>query len=196
MRQTLRKYGPAGISLLAAAGLAAGATALTSGAATATAGINASTLNGLHANEIVKASSVRSVASIDNFDGCSMQPIQSTKVKVPGKGYLLVWAGVGAARDTDNPDPAVLTAQVKVGSAIAATRLSTHLTDDGTEDSHIALSGMAPVAKKGTKTVRITAQECTSGTAYIVNSAIQTLYVPFGKNSLVTGRVAAPSNHN
>jgi len=108
----------------------------------------------------------------------------------------MIWATIGAARDADNPNPATLTARIRLGRTVASNDVSTHLSSDGAQDGHVSLSGMAPVAKKGRKTVSLVAKECTSGMAYIVNSSIQTLYVPFGSSSVITPKLVKPANQN
>lgn len=168
------------------AGLVGGSSALVSTQATASAGVNATTLNGYRANELVKAGSYRSTKVIDNFDSCSYVALQTARVRVPGKGFLMVWGSVGAVRDVGTGDPATLAARIKVGSKLATNSVATRLIDQGNLEANIGLSGMAPVAKSGVKKVTLQGSECTSGMAYIPSTSIETLFVPFGEVKLVT----------
>lgn len=106
-------------------------------------------------------------------------------MKAPAKGYLMVWASLGAVRDVGTPNEATLAARVTVGAKRATNTVSTHLTQDGEREQHIAQSGMSPV-KKGNVNVTLEASECTSGMACIPSSSIETLFVPFGQVKLIT----------
>lgn len=155
--------------------------------------INADRLNGYQAKDLVRASSSRSLVAVDDFDTCPFSTVLTMKVAAPKSGYLEVWGSLGAARDVSFTDDALLTGQVKVGKKVAATELSTHLTGSGTRDSHVALSGMIPV-KKGLRTVKLQASECTTGAAYIASRSLSSMFVPFGHAQVVSAKTAKTAN--
>ncbi|MFY9915956.1 MAG: hypothetical protein WAK18_14895, partial [Nocardioidaceae bacterium] len=128
--------------------------------------INATTLNGYHANQLVKATSIQDPNAIDNFDTCTFTTTQTLKTVVPGKGYLMVWGSVGSARDTDFPNPAVLRARLKLGVKKSAEHATT-LTQDGGFSGNVSVQALFPVVK-GPRTLELQLSECESAAAAFV----------------------------
>lgn len=166
-------------------------------AVTATAPVIAATHGGAAKSTAptVKASMARTTVAVDNFDTCAFTTIFSDIVNVPAAGFLEVWGSVSASRDTDNPNPAVLTTRIMVGAKPATIETSAHLVDDGTDDNNISMSGGVPVSK-GAKTVAIQAYECTSGAAYIDSQSLSALYVKNGVSHVVTKRASKSAHQN
>jgi hypothetical protein len=144
---------------------------------------------------IVQASLARNTDSVDNFDSCDFVTIFSDKVKVPQKGFLMVWGSINAARDADFPDPATLTTRIKVGSAVATIDTSAILIADGTTSNNISMSGGVPVAK-GNPKVTIKASECTSGAAFIASQSLSTLFVKYGSSDIAKVVTGGGANKN
>ena len=144
---------------------------------------NSDKVDGRHANQLVRATTIRDTAVVDNFDSGTYVTMTSKSVKAPTKGILLVWGTVDAARDANDPDPAILDARIRVG-ADATTDQDVVLENSGTNDGSLAISGAIPVTQ-GPKTVILEARELSAGMAFIVNKSITTLFVPFGNNGTV-----------
>jgi hypothetical protein len=164
----------------------------------ARAGVNAATLNGYTAKQLTKVTSVQDATPVDNFQttGCTFVTIKSLTVKNPTKGYLLVTATVGAARDTDFPDTAELATRLKLGSKLSGAS-ATQLTSDGDYDGNVTVQATFPV-KKGKDTVNLQATaNCDTGNtaaAYIDNRTITAQFVPFGSSNVIAARPVATPN--
>jgi hypothetical protein len=139
---------------------------------------NADKVDGRHANQIVRATTISSSTDVDNFDSSTNVTLLSRSVNAPTKGILLVWGTVAAARDNGMADEGILKARVRVGSN-ATLEQNVNLENAGTSDGSIAISGAFPVSK-GAKTVILEAREVGAGMAYIHDMSITTLFVPFG----------------
>ena len=151
--------------------------------------VNADKVDGLQANQLVRAATISSTTAIDDFDTCAMTTVLSKSVTAPANGILMVWGTIEASKDFTDPDNALLEAQVAVGGAAATVANSAYLHFLGTGEATIAVSGAVPVTA-GSKAVVLQAQECSAGMAYIVNRSITTLFVPFG-DSGTQGSIAA-----
>lgn len=177
--------------IAAAALVAAGTAAASSGSPTVSwkAAVNANTLNGYHAKDLARTYFASNTNSVDNFDVCTFTTKLTQVVNVPVAGYVSVTGGVGAARDTDYPDPAELVIRlVKGGKAISAER-ATQLATDGSYDGNVTVQGYAPV-KKGRNLIKLQMEECGDGTtaAFITDRTISTVFTPFGTSRIVTSR--------
>lgn len=139
---------------------------------------NADKVDGRHANQIVRATTVSNTTDVDNFDSATHVTLLSKSVHAPTKGILLVWGTIAAARDTGMPDEGILKARVRVGPNLTLEQ-NVNLENSGTSDGSIAISGAFPVTN-GTKTVILEAREVGPGMAYIHDMSITTLFVPFG----------------
>jgi hypothetical protein len=155
---------------------------------------NADKVDGRHANQIVRATSVSNSTDVDNFDSSTHVTLLSKSVNAPTKGILLVWGTVAAARDNGTPDEGILKVQLRVGSTTTLEQ-AVNLENAGTADGSIAISGAFPVFK-GARTVNLEAREVGSGMAYIHDKSITTLFVPFGNAGHVgaLGRVLQGSD--
>lgn len=139
---------------------------------------NADKVDGRHANQIVRATTIRDSTDVDNFDSSTHVTLLSRSVRAPTKGILLVWGTIAAARDSGSPEEGILKARVRVGPN-STLEQNVNLENPGTADGSIAISGAFPVTK-GVKTVILEALEVGSGMAYIHDMSITTLFVPFG----------------
>lgn len=161
---------------------------------------NADKVDGRHANQLVRATTVRDTSSVNDFDSGGYTPLLTKSVNAPSKGILLVWGTISAARDVSDPDEGILNARITIGTE-STTDQSVNLENGGSSDGSIAISGAIPVTK-GPKSVVLEARELSAGMAFIVNKSITTLFVPFGNTGQVgaLGRVmtqsaaARPSN--
>jgi hypothetical protein len=140
---------------------------------------NADKVDGRHANQIVRATSVSDSTDVNDFNSTTYATLLSKSVNAPTKGILLVWGTVAAARDNDDPDEGILKARIRVGSGAMTADQNVNLENPGTADGSIAISGAFPVLK-GPKTVVLEAVEIGAGMAYIHDKSITTLFVPFG----------------
>ncbi len=144
---------------------------------------NADKVDGRHANQLVRATTIRDTAVVDNFDSGTYATMTSKSVKVPTKGILLVWGTISAARDASDPDQGILNARIRIGTD-STTEQNVVLENNGVNDGSLAISGAIPVTQ-GPKTVILEARELSAGMAFIVNKSITTLFVPFGNDGTV-----------
>lgn len=144
---------------------------------------NADKVDGRHANQLVRATTISDSTDVDDFDSATHVTLLSKSVKAPTKGILLVWGTIAAARDANLPDEGILKARVRVG-ANSTLEQNVNLENSGTADGSIAISGAFPVTQ-GVKTVILEALEVGPGMAYIHDKSITTLFVPFGNNGVV-----------
>ncbi|MGI8433334.1 MAG: hypothetical protein ACR2LE_01110 [Nocardioidaceae bacterium] len=181
MKEKPRRQLSTGVACLATAAAAVAGASMMTSPATGASPVNAGTLNGYHANELVRASYVSSNHFIDEFTGCSWQPIVQNTVSVPAKGYLMVTGLVDVERDFDHTNAPVLDTRLRVGTKVIDAHSTT--APDYTRQEAV-LDAMTPVTK-GLKTVRIQGEECTGEFAFIETSSIRTLFVPFGSTRLI-----------
>jgi hypothetical protein len=163
-------------STLARVPLAASATNATNAA-------NADKLDGLHANQLVRGTTLSSNTISDNFDTCAYTTLLSKTVTAPISGVLLVWGNVGAVKDFDDADPSTLGVRVAVDATAVTTEQAVHLVDLGTREGSAQAMGATPVSA-GSHIVDVQASECSTGMAFIVNQSITTLFVPFGNDGI------------
>lgn len=153
--------------------------------------VNAATLNGYRANELLKTNGVHNPQSLNDFttSSCKFKTVQTLKVTAPGKGYVMAWGSVGASRDTDFPNPEELVARLSMGKQ-ASGENATQLTTDGSYDGNIAVQAVFPI-QEGKHTVKLQLSACQpSAAAYVTNRAISTLFLPFGSSKVVPETVA------
>ena len=62
---------------------------------------NADKVDGRHANQLVRATTIRDTTVVDNFDSSTFAPLVTKSVNAPTKGILLVWGTISAARDVE-----------------------------------------------------------------------------------------------
>jgi hypothetical protein len=154
---------------------------------------NADKVDGRHANQLVRATTIADSTDVDNFDSSTHVTLLSKSVRAPTKGILLVWGTVAAARDAGTGDEGILKARIRVGANLTLEQ-NVNLENSGTADGSIAISGAFPVGP-GTRTVILEAVEVGPGMAYIHDKSITTLFVPFGNTGQVgvLGRVMTQS---
>ena len=161
---------------------------------------NADKVDGRHANQLVRATTIRDTSIVDDFDSGTYAPLLTKSVNAPTKGILLVWGTLSAARDVSDPDEGILNARIRIGTD-STTEQNVNLENAGTFDGSIAISGAIPVSK-GPKAVVLEARDMSAGMAFIVNKSITTRFVPFGNAGQVgvlgrvrsEGAAARPSN--
>jgi hypothetical protein len=140
---------------------------------------NADKVDGRHANQIVRATTLSDSADVNDFNSSTHVGLLTKSVQAPTKGILLVWGTIAAARDNNMPDEGILMARIRVGTGQSSLEQNVNLENAGTADGSIAISAAFPVLK-GTKTVVLEAREVGPGMAYIHDKSLTTLFVPFG----------------
>jgi hypothetical protein len=185
MQQSLRTRTTIAVALIASAGLVAAGTTFTSSDAAQRRAVDANTLNGYHARDLVKTFYTRDSNSLDGFDGCTFKTKLTQPVRAPKAGFLQVTGAVGAARDTDNPDPAELVIRLLAGTKTISGAHATQLTTDGTYDGNVSVDGFTRVPK-GRTVLKLQLSECGEGdsAAFVTDRTISTLFVPFGTSKV------------
>jgi hypothetical protein len=152
---------------------------------------NADKVDGRHANQLVRATTIRDTTVVDNFDSSTFAPLLTKSVNAPTKGILLVWGTISAARDVSDPDEGILSARITIGTD-STTEQNVNLENGSTFDGSIAISGHP--RDQRTQDGRPQAGTV-AGMAFIVNKSITTLFVPFGNTGQVgvLGRVVTQS---
>jgi hypothetical protein len=152
---------------------------------------NADKLDGLDANQLVRATTVSTAASVNDFDACAFTTVLTRNVNAPVAGILLVTGNLMATRDITDPDPADVAIRVAVGATVATVPQATGLlTDDGNREAGVSATGAIAVGA-GTHAVNLQASECEAGLAFLSDRSITTLFVPFGNDG--TGTLAVPT---
>ena len=173
------------VALVIVVGLAAAAPAIAEGVARYAK--NAGKLDGLSANEMVRASSGVNDGHLSDFHSRGFTNIQRLRFEAPVKGVLLLWAGVNAEWDEDSAPGsyaevvARLTLDRRVAGAPQRAEIS-RSTRAGTQ--HVALSAAVPV-RPGPH--RIFFQVRTSegeARTYLRGRHVEMLFVPFGSRGL------------
>jgi hypothetical protein len=143
---------------------------------------NSDMVDGLHANQLVRATTAIDHSDNDNFDTCAFTTVLTKAVTAPTAGILLVWGNAWAQRDLDDPDMTAMEARITVDAVAATSESRTHLGNDASQndlDGFVAPSGAVPVAA-GTRNADLQIRECSGGMAFIAEKSITTLFVPFG----------------
>lgn len=131
--------------------------------------------------------------TLDDFDTCAFTTVLTHAVKAPKAGYLQVTGIASAARDVDDPDNALLRADVTVNTAPATPVGQTLLTKVGNGDGSISTSGVVKVPK-GKSIVRLRLSECETGMAFVVERAVLAEWHAFGSIAPAAPRVAGATN--
>ncbi|HQR26076.1 MAG TPA: hypothetical protein PLP61_03455 [Nocardioides sp.] len=140
---------------------------------------NAHKVDGLHANQLTKTQYFKSSTVFDDFDTCAMTDVRTAKFKTTHAGVISVTSSVSAARDTDDPNEGILTTRILLDGKVISQESSANLENDGTEDATVVGIG-AGKAGRGTHTIKVQAQECGPGMAFIHHESLVAEYSPFG----------------
>jgi hypothetical protein len=179
------------IIAVAAAGLGLVAFAGPSTARAAFDAFNAHQVDGYHASDLSRVSYFAAPTVFDNFNACAYTDILARPFITPKAGVVSVVSSVQAARDTNNPAEGTLTTRVLIDGAVASRPASVNLENDGTQDASVTNVGARRVGK-GLHIVKIQAQECGAGMAFIHGESMTASYSPFGSATLPgAARVAA-----
>ena len=148
---------------------------------------NAGKVDGLHANELVRAASSIAGGHVSDFHSRGFANIQRSRFVAPRRGVLMVWSGfsIGWDEDSDPGSYAVLVGRLRVDrrAAGAAQRVEiSRETRVGTQ--HLALSAAIPV-KAGPHKIAVQLRT-PQGEAltYIHPRHTETLFVPFGSRGI------------
>lgn len=144
---------------------------------------NAGRLDGLSADEIVRASSRVNTAHLSNFYSRGFSNLHHSRFVAPGKGVLMVWSGLSVQWDEDS-DPgtyAELVARITVDrrSSGAPQRVEiSRSTRVGTQQ--VGLSAAIPV-KAGPHRINLQARTARGeALTYLLGRHTEILFVPFG----------------
>jgi hypothetical protein len=145
---------------------------------------DADLLDGLQANQLVRASYAENSTSINDFSSTTFATLLSTSVTAPANGILMIWGNVNVEWDVDS-------------TANSFGDLHTQLTLDGTPVSielihefadvpngensgeSIAISA-AVVVSSGNRTVAIEGKRDGDSIFFVMERSLTTLFVPFG----------------
>ncbi|MDQ4145504.1 MAG: hypothetical protein M3198_17545 [Actinomycetota bacterium] len=148
---------------------------------------NAGKVDGLDANELVRASSSVATGHLSDFHSRGFANVQRSRVQAPVKGVLLVWSGLSVGWDDDS-DPgtyAGMIGRIRVDRRVAGAPQQLEIsrsTRAGTQ--HLSLSAAVPV-KAGPHRVSVqlrTAQG--EALTYVHQRHVETLFVPFGSRGV------------
>jgi hypothetical protein len=140
--------------------------------------IDSDKLNGLHANELVRASMVTSGTTITNFTATAYTVLLSKSVTIPINGIILAWGSVEFFGSVSDPFVASFDTKLFLDSAPMTVRQSHQFESTSTGVFSLSPSGAIPVTA-GQHTVTLQGER-TVGTFNIFERAITTLFVPFG----------------
>jgi hypothetical protein len=188
-------------ALVASAGLVVAGTLFTSSSASRPkAPVNAATLNGYHAKDLVKTLYTRNPNSLDNFDtaNCAFVTRLTQAVVAPVPGYISVTGAAAGARDTDHADPSELVIRLRVGKTSISGEVATQLTTDGSYDGNVSVLGFKKVPA-GKTVVQLQLSECGDGAdsvAFVTDRSISTVFTPFGKGDVKPALKTASRSHN
>lgn len=152
---------------------------------------NSGKVDGLDANDLVRASSAIASGHVSDFSSRGWANVQGTRVVAPVKGVLLLWAGSSAEWDDDS-DPgsyATLAARLAVDRRPAGSPQRVEIsrgTRAGTQD--ISLSAAIPVKAGPHKIVFQLRDVAGEAMTYLHQRHVETLFVPFGSRG-VQGRL-------
>lgn len=183
------------ITVAAAAGVGLVALAAPSTARVAFDAFNAHKVDGYHAAELSRTGYFASSQVFDNFNTCAYTDVLSRAFLAPKAGVVSVVSSVQAARDTDNGNEGILSTRLVIDGVVSSRPASVNLENDGTQDASVTNVGARRVGA-GLHTVKIQAQECGLGMAFIHGESMTASYSPFGFAGAPGARVAARVSSN
>jgi hypothetical protein len=140
---------------------------------------NAHRVDGLHAAQLTKIQGFSEKVAFDNFDTCGYTSVLTRTFKAPHAGVIAVTGQVGAARDSDVADAALLTARVVIDGKRTGGEATVSLTVAGTQGGSVNPLGSREV-KAGNHVIEIQAEECSSGAAFIQAESMIVSFSAFG----------------
>lgn len=168
-------------AVIAAAVVAAGALAFTT--PTMAGGLfdahNAEKVAGLKPTDLTKTQLFTAAKGFDGFDTCVMSTVMKRKFTAPHGGVMTVQGQIGAARDTSIADEGLLVARIVIDGAVASHEVGANLENDGVQDAAVNVIGGRKVTK-GKHTIKLQAEECGDGAAYIVSQTMLVSFSPYG----------------
>ncbi len=168
-------------AVIAAAVVAAGALAFTT--PTMAGGLfdahNAEKVAGLKPTDLTKTQLFTAAKGFDGFDTCVMSTVMKRKFTAPHGGVMTVQGQIGAARDTSIADEGLLVARIVIDGAVASHEVAANLENDGVHDTALNVIGGRKVTK-GKHTIKLQAEECGDGQAYILSQTMLVSFSPFG----------------
>lgn len=146
----------------------------------------ADTLDGLHANQIIRAAQVSDATGLDNWDGSTLD--HDLTITAPVAGALLVTSTTTVGRDWDETatGPGEVIGILRMdgvdvaGFVGSGTPIDFDLTGFTSEDESVVMHHLIPVSA-GTHIVtsRITGNWPPGGLAYVLGRTLTALFVPF-----------------
>ncbi len=148
---------------------------------------NAGKVDGLDANELIRASSSVAPGHVSDFHSRGFANIQRCRFVAPRRGVLMIWSGFSAGWDDDSEPGsyAALVARLRVDgrAAGAAQQLEiSRSTRFGTQ--HLSLSAAIPV-KAGPHKIAVQLRTARGDAlSYVHPRHTETLFVPFGSRGV------------
>lgn len=145
-------------------------------------GVDARTLNGLAANQIVRAGYAEELESLGDFSTRAFESIVGLTVTAPSTGFLMIWASINAEYDfSSQPDNVDLECRIELDGERASIVIDQEFADvaAGTNSGEsIAFSTMTPVSGD-VHDVDVTCRTTGLGSVFVKQRSVMTLFVPF-----------------
>lgn len=168
-------------SVIVAAVVAAGALAFTT--PTMAGGLfdahNAEKVAGLKPTDLTKTQLFTAAKTFDGFNTCAMSTVMKRSFTAPHGGVMTVQAQIGSARDSSSVDEGLLVARLVIDGAVASHEVGANLENDGVQDATLDVIGGRKVTK-GKHTIKLQAEECGNGAAYILSQTMLVSFSPYG----------------
>jgi hypothetical protein len=186
-RTTVAVAAAAGVGLVALAGPATARAAFDAA--------NAHRVDGYHASDLSRVGYFAAGTVFDDFNTCAYRDVLTRGFFTPKAGVVSVASSVQAARDTNNPNEGILTTRILIDGVASSRPASVNLENDGTQDGSVTNVGARRVGA-GLHILKIQAQECGTGMAFIHGESMTASYSPFGFAAAPGARVAAKGSVN
>lgn len=150
---------------------------------------DADTVDGFHANQIVRASYALDTVFINDFSSSTNVSILTTSVTAPTDGIILVWATINAEWDVSSTADtfADLISQIAVDAIMVGPLANVEFADNAVGNNFglsTPLQAAVPVTA-GIHAVDIMSMVSGASLIFIRDRAITTLFVPFGDLGLI-----------
>jgi hypothetical protein len=145
-------------------------------------GLDANTLNGFSADQIVRAGYAEEIGSLNDFSTPDFESIVGLTVTAPSAGFLMIWTSINAEYDFNSrPDNVDMDCQIELDGERASIVVDQEFAEvpGGTNSGEsIAFSTMTPVSRD-VHDVDITCRTTGAGAVFVKQRSVMTLFVPF-----------------
>lgn len=158
---------------------------------------NAHRVDGLHAKQLSKARYFTDNKTFDGFNSCTPTTALSGKFKAPADGFLIVNSSLGAARDTDTPEDAILSTRILIDGVVVSRESGGTLHTDGSFGDNISNLGGAKV-KKGKHTITLQMRACggATGAAFVLNESMTAQFSVSGVADSLSTKIAGRASND